>query len=146
MDKEQLISQMKVLLASTFSFYLKAHNYHWNVTGPNFAQYHEFFGDLYEEVWASIDTTAEEIRKLGSFAPGSLSRYLDISRIEDEEAIPESKAMFQRLTRDNSKILEILYMARSTADELGAYGTVNYLEDRISTHEKHAWMLSSFTS
>lgn len=146
MDKEQLISQMKVLLASTFSLYLKAHNYHWNVTGPNFAQYHEFFGNLYEEVWGSIDTTAEEIRKLGSFAPGSLSRYLDISRIEDEEAIPESKGMFQRLARDNSKILEILYMARATADELGAYGTVNYLEDRISTHEKHAWMLSSFSS
>jgi starvation-inducible DNA-binding protein len=146
MDKEQLISQMKVLLASTFSLYLKAHNYHWNVTGPNFAQYHEFFGNLYEEVWGSIDTTAEEIRKLGSFAPGSLSRYLDISRIEDEEAIPESKGMFQRLARDNSKILEILYMTRATADELGAYGTVNYLEDRISTHEKHAWMLSSFSS
>jgi len=146
MDKEQLISQMKVLLASTFSLYLKAHNYHWNVTGPNFAQYHEFFGNLYEEVWGSIDTTAEEIRKLGSFAPGSLSRYLDISRIEDEEAIPESKGMFQRLARDNSKILDILYMARTTADELGAYGTVNYLEDRISTHEKHAWMLSSFSS
>ena len=81
MDKDQLISQMKVILATSFSFYLKAHNYHWNVTGPNFTQYHEFFGDIYTDVWESLDTTAEEIRKLGSFVPGSLTRYLEISRI-----------------------------------------------------------------
>lgn len=144
MDKEQLISQMKVILASSFSLYLKAHNYHWNVTGPNFAQYHEFFGDFYEEVHDSIDTTAEEIRKLGSFAPGSLSRYLDISRIQDELNIPDSPVMFQRLAADNDKLLELLYFARKTADSVEAFGTVNYLEDRISIHEKHAWMLKSF--
>ena len=71
MDNTQLIDKLKELLASTFSLYLKAHNYHWNVTGPNFAQYHEFFGDFYEEVHGSVDTTAEEIRKLGGFAPGA---------------------------------------------------------------------------
>ena len=144
MDKEQLISQMKVILASSFSFYLKAHNYHWNVTGPNFAQYHEFFGDLYTEVWESLDTTAEEIRKLGSFAPGSLSRYSEITRIEDELNIPDSSVMFGRLADDNDKLLELLYRARATADEVDAAGTLDYLEARIGIHEKHAWMLKSF--
>lgn len=145
MDKEKLISQMKVLLASSFSFYLKTHNYHWNVTGPNFAQYHGFFGNLYEEVWQSLDTTAEEIRKLGSFAPGSLSRYLDISRIDDELNIPDAKSMFKRLEQDNAKLLEILYMTRDTADEIDAAGTLDYLESRIGVHEKHAWMIKSFS-
>lgn len=144
MDKDQLISQMKVVLATSFSLYLKAHNYHWNVTGPNFAQYHEFFGDLYTEVWGSLDTTAEEIRKLGSFAPGSLTRYLDISRIEDETNIPNSEVMFRRLADDNDKLLGLLYMARATADEVDAAGTLDYLESRIGIHEKHAWMLKSF--
>jgi len=144
MDKEQLISQMKVILASSFSFYLKAHNYHWNVTGPNFAQYHTFFGDLYTEVWESLDTTAEEIRKLGSFAPGSLSRYSEITRIEDELNIPDASVMFGRLAADNDKLLELLYRARATADEVDAAGTLDYLEARIGIHEKYAWMLKSF--
>lgn len=144
MDKEQLISQMKVILASSFSFYLKAHNYHWNVTGPNFAQYHTIFGDLYTEVWESLDTTAEEIRKLGSFAPGSLSRYSEITRIEDELNIPDASVMFGRLAADNDKLLELLYRARATADEIDAAGTLDYLEARIGIHEKYAWMLKSF--
>lgn len=145
MDKDQLISQMKVLLASTFSLYLKTHNYHWNVTGPNFAQYHEFFGELYNEIWESLDTTAEEIRKLDSYAPGSLSRYLDISRVEDEVNIPEPSMMFKRLSEDNAKVIEQLYTVRDTADNIEQFGVVNYIEERISVHEKHAWMLRSFT-
>jgi starvation-inducible DNA-binding protein len=144
MDKEQLISQMKVVLATSFSLYLKAHNYHWNVTGPNFAQYHTFFGELYTEIWQSLDTTAEEIRKLGSFVPGSLTRYSEISRIEDEMNIPQASAMFQKLASDNDKLLNLLYMARSTADGIDAAGTLDYLESRIGVHEKHAWMLKSF--
>ena len=144
MDKTELIEKMKVLLASTFSLYLKAHNYHWNVTGQNFAQYHEFFGDLYEEIHGSIDTTAEEIRKLGGFAPGALSRYTELSVVQDETTVPEAAIMFARLTRDNDAVIQVLYEARAIADEAGAFGTVNYLEDRISTHEKHAWMLKSF--
>ena len=144
MDKEQLISQMKVVLATSFSLYLKAHNYHWNVTGPNFAQYHTFFGELYTEIWQSLDTTAEEIRKLGSFVPGSLTRYSEISRIEDEMNIPQASAMFQKLASDNDKLLNLLYMARSTADGIDAAGTLDYLESRIGVNEKHAWMLKSF--
>ena len=144
MDREQLIERMKVLLASTFSLYLKSHNYHWNVTGPNFAQYHDFLGDLYEEIHGSVDSTAEEIRKLGAFVPGALIRYSELSVINDETMIPESGIMFARLARDNAAVLEVLYQCRQIADEIGAFGTVNYIEDRISTHEKHGWMLKSF--
>jgi DNA-binding ferritin-like protein len=58
--------------------------------------------------------------------------------------IPESSIMFTRLANDNAKVISLLYEVRAIADELGAFGTVNYLEDRISTHEKHAWRLRSF--
>ena len=71
---EELINKMKVVLASSFAFYLKAHNFHWNVEGVNFPQYHEFFGNLYEEVHSAIDKIAEEIRALDAYAPGSLKR------------------------------------------------------------------------
>lgn len=144
MDKTQLADKLKQLLASTFSLYLKAHNYHWNVTGTNFAQYHGFFGDFYDEVFGSIDTTAEEIRKLGSFTPGALNRFSELTVIEDETSVPSPDLMFVRLARDNDALIRVLYEARQIADEVGAFGTVNYLEERISVHEKHAWMLKSF--
>jgi starvation-inducible DNA-binding protein len=144
MDKAQLINEMKRLLANTFALYLKAQNYHWNVTGTNFAQYHTFFGDIYEEVHGSIDTTAEEIRKLGSFAPGSLSRFSELKDIEDETTIPESAIMFARLARDNDIVIQNLYNARKIAEEIEAAGTLDYIEARIGVHEKHAWMLKSF--
>jgi starvation-inducible DNA-binding protein len=99
---------------------------------------------LYTEVWESLDTTAEEIRKLGSFAPGSLSRYLEITRIQDELNIPNAEVMFQRLAADNDTLLEQLYRARTTADEVNAAGTLDYLESRIGVHEKYSWMLKSF--
>ena len=141
---EQLIAEMKKLLATSFSFYLKAHNYHWNVTGPNFGQYHDFFGDLYEEVHASLDLTAEEIRKLNSFAPGSLSRYSELTEVEDELNIPPAAIMFERLAADNDTLLDVLYRCRELADEEDAAGTLDYLESRIGVHEKHAWMLKAF--
>lgn len=142
---EQLVNEMKKLLASSFSLYLKAHNYHWNVTGPNFGQYHDFFGDLYEEVHSSIDTTAEEIRKLGAFAPGSYARFSELSVVDDELNIPKAEVMFQRLAADNDKVIQVLYAARTMADEANAAGTLNYLEGRIDVHEKHAWMLKAFS-
>ena len=142
---EQLIEEMKRLLASSFSLYLKAHNYHWNVTGPNFGQYHDFFGDLYEEIHGSIDETAEEIRKLGAFAPGSYTRFADLSVVEDEVNIPEAMVMFQRLAADNAKVLKVLYDCRNLADAIDAAGTLDYIESRIGIHEKHGWMLTSFT-
>ena len=141
---EPIAETLKTLLSTVYSLAIKAQNYHWNVTGPNFSEYHEFFGEFYEEVGGSIDGIAELIRVVGSFAPGSLSRFQELTRIEDELLIPESSIMFARLARDNDVVIDTLYEARSAADVQGQFGVVNFLEDRITAHEKHRWMLKSF--
>jgi starvation-inducible DNA-binding protein len=141
---EQLTEALKVLLGTVYSLSIKAQNYHWNVTGPHFSEYHEFFGEFYSDVNGSADGIAELIRVLGSFAPGSLSRFAELSRIEDELTIPDSSIMFARLARDNDTVIAILYEVRAIADAQGQFGVVNHLEDRITTHEKHRWMLKAF--
>ena len=73
---KELIEQMKVSLASVFALYLKTHNFHFNVEGPNFPQYHDFLGDMYEEIFDSFDPMAEELRTLQSYVPASFSRFL----------------------------------------------------------------------
>lgn len=144
MDKQQLIDQMKTVLASAFSLYLKAHNYHWNITGPNFDQYHTFLGTLYTEVWGSVDLYAEHIRALGVFCPGSLKRFSELSKISDEIAVPSAKFMFIRLAADNEVLLDELKTAADLAEQLKERGVLNFLEGQIDIHETLQWKLKSF--
>lgn len=144
MDKTQLIEEMKAVLASVFSFYLKAHNYHWNVTGPNFDQYHTFLGTVYNDVWGSVDLYAEHIRALGAFAPGSLKRFSELSKISDEIAIPSARFMFIRLAADNEVLLDELRTAANTAEAIKAHGVLNFLEGQIDIHETLQWKLKAF--
>lgn len=141
---KELITEMKVTLSSVFSFYLKAHNYHWNVTGPDFAQYHKFLEEVYEGLWNSVDSYAEHIRTLNSYAPGSLGRFSELSLIADETTIPSGVSMMSKLAQDNTVILEQLYKTVSLAEIEGKRGIINFLEGQIDYHDKLAWMLSSF--
>lgn len=140
---EQLTENMKVVLASVFSLYLKTHYFHWNVEGPNFPQYHSFLNDLYEEIYGSIDTIAEEIRTLGAYAPGSFVRYKDMTIIEDEVNIPQALGMITKLHDDNLKVIRLLKETQKMAEEENAVGLANFLQDRIDRHYKHDWMLRS---
>lgn len=142
--ENQLEEKMKVLLASVFSFSLKAQNYHWNVTGQNFGEYHDFFGELYESLNGHVDVYAEHIRQLGIFAPGSLLRFSELTRITDEVAVPSSKFMFVRLASDNKAIIELLKDVRSEAEETSNFGLVSTLDDSLKFHSKMQWMLDSY--
>lgn len=142
---DELIEKLKVALADSFAFYLKAHNYHWNVEGPNFAEYHKFLGDLYEEVFGAVDTIAELLRAEGSYVPASFLRYKELSTIEDETTIPSSIIMMARLRDDNMRVLNSLTAAYEVAEREKRFGTANALQDRITAHEKHGWMLRSYT-
>jgi starvation-inducible DNA-binding protein len=142
---DTLIEMMKKVLADSFALYLKASNYHWNVEGINFPQYHEFFGNFYEEVYGSIDATAEEIRTLDAYVPASFGRFSELTDIEDETTVPMGVEMARRLQADNEVVLETLNMAFKLANELDKQGLADYLAGRIDAHNKHAWMLRSIT-
>jgi len=142
---EQLILQLKRILATSFAFYLKTHNYHWNVEGSDFAQYHEFLGNLYEEVYGSVDTTAEKIRMLGAYTPGSFVRYSELSEIDDEVNVPIALQMLNKLKADNELVIGLLRDGIDIAEEAGEPAISNYLQERLDAHQKHAWMLTSLT-
>jgi starvation-inducible DNA-binding protein len=140
---EQLIQQMKELLADTFAFRLKTQYYHWNIEGPDFVQYHEFLGDLYEEIDGSVDETAEKIRSLNAYAPGSFKRYLVLATIQCDDMIIPAVEMLSQVKIDNDTLRNKLKQVRNTAESAGEFGLVNFLEGRLDAHDKHAWMLSS---
>ena len=140
-----LAQQLKVVLATAFSFYLKTHNYHWNVTGPNFSEYHQFLNDVYDEVGESVDAYAEHIRSLDTFSPGSLSQFAQLSKILDANTVIPGLSMMKQLEDDNRTLQAELTKAHDLAVEAGAYGVVNFLEGQMDYHDKLHWMLRAFT-
>mgnify|MGYP003352170122 FL=1 len=140
---DDLVEQMKVVLASSFALYLKAHYFHWNVEGPMFPSYHSFFEKIYTDVYESVDSTAEEIRSMGAYAPGSFVRYSDLSVVKDETNIPPALSMVTKLHEDNMKVIEELKKAQALAVKNKCDGLQNYLQERIDIHFKHDFMLKA---
>ena len=141
--RDELVEKMKVVLADTFAFYLKTHQFHWNVEGPNFPQYHVFLESVYSEVYDSVDKIAEEIRALGEYAPGSFGRFRELSNIRDNTSAPSAFEMFSELQSDNNTVLNTLMEAYNLANRENEIGLSNFLQDRYDAHKKHNWMISS---
>jgi len=140
-----LADSLKTLLATEYAFSLKAQLFHWNVEGPDFAQLHEFFGNLYEEVYNnSIDRTAEYIRALGDYAPGSYERFSELTVINGQTKIPRARLMIEELLANNSQMLDLLNETFKVAEQENQQGIVNFIAERIDAHQKHGWMLRSF--
>ena len=138
---ELLIEKMKAYHATNFAFYLKAHFFHWNVEGPNFPQYHEFFNDLYTDVWNAADDIAEHIRALEAYAPGSFTRFSAMSMIADQiDPIP-APDMFLMLMGDNIKLMAMIAELDRMASDAGEIGLSNFLQARHEIHRKHQWMM-----
>ena len=136
-----LIEKLNKLLASSFAMYLKTHFFHWNVRGQDFSQYHDFFANLYQEIFASVDTTAEEIKALNGIAYGSLTQYESLSVLKDQTTVPMIQEMISILYRDNETIIGVLMEIHESASINKQYGLNNYIEGRLDTHKKHGWML-----
>lgn len=141
----ELQASLKVVLANAFVMYFKSHSYHWSVTGPNFAQYHDFFGDLYGEVYGSVDDIAEHIRAIDGDTPISLDDLFHAKTIlEDSTKVEMTQQMFANLLDANKKLIESLNKSFELSTYAKNQGLCNYLADRLDIHAKHGWKLKSF--
>ncbi len=126
-------------LAETFAFYTVAQIFHWNVTGPDFPQYHRLFGDIYTDAFGAIDALAEHIRAAGEMAPATLDGLLRPSRIRPPSATTAAD-MLSQLIDANERVLSALHSDLSTCTDPGIE---NFLEARMDTHSKWRWMLTA---
>ena len=140
-----LKDDLKTLLATAYAFVIKAQFFHWNVEGPDFSQYHKFFGKLYEEVYDNtIDRTAEYIRTLEEYAPGSFERYAELGQITGQTKVPRARLMLTELLADNQTMIDLLNRCFKSAAAENQEGIANFIAERIDAHGKHGWMLKSF--
>lgn len=140
----ELSAALKIVLSNTFVMYFKSHSYHWNVEGPNFNDYHGYFGGLYEELWGAVDPIAEHIRAIDQYAPVGLSDLYDAKTIADDQArVLFTKQMFLNLIDANDLVIESLNKAFDLATYSKKQGLCNFLADRLDVHAKYGWQLRS---
>jgi starvation-inducible DNA-binding protein len=142
-DRQKIAGGLARLLADTYTLYLKTHNYHWNVTGPRFRELHLMFEEQYNELALAVDSIAERIRTLGYPAPGTYRQFADLTSIEEVAGVPGAEAMVRDLVTAQETVVrtcrEILPAAQAANDE----STASLVADRMTIHEKTAWMLRS---
>jgi starvation-inducible DNA-binding protein len=140
-----LVDDLKTLLATQYAYVLKAQLFHWNVEGPDFSQLHKFFGKIYDEVYEnSIDQTAEFIRILDDYTPGSFERFSELSLISGQTKIPRARLMIEELFNDSEQLIALLNQCFDVAEAEDQQGICDFLAGRIDALGKHRWMLRSF--
>ena len=142
-DRAAIAAGLSRLLADSYTLYLKTHNYHWNVTGPQFNTLHQMFEGQYTELAAAVDEIAERIRALGVRAPGSYSAYSQLTRIEEGNGEESADEMIRQLAIGQETIVRTARDAFPAADKASDEPTADLLTQRMQIHEKNAWMLRS---
>ena len=133
----------KMVLSNTFLMYFKAHSYHWNLEGMDFPQFHEFFGDIYEDLYGAVDPLAENIRKMGVKAPRNLDEMYRYKTIDADNTGTTIEHMLHDLLLANDQTIISLNKLFDLLTAEKEQGFANFVADRLDAHKKHGWMISS---
>ena len=139
-----LADDLKTLLATQYALSIKAQYFHWNVEGPDFAQYHDYFANFYEEVYSAVDPIAEYIRTLQEYSPGSFERFQELSIIQGQQKVPRARLMFEELLANNNTVIDLLNQTFASAEQENKQGIANFIAERLDAQAKHGWMLRRF--
>lgn len=145
-DRKGVTTELVKILSDAYVLYTKTRNYHWNVVGSDFSEYHKMFEEQYDAIDADIDEIAERIRALGQKTPATLAEFAKNSRLDESLGeYPDAKTMIKNLLEDHESV------ARSIRESIGIVGdkyhdvgTEDFLTGLLEKHEKTAWMLRSF--
>ena len=141
--REKIVKGLSALLADSYTLYLMTHNFHWNVTGPQFNSLHAMFMAQYTEQWAALDQIAERIRALGHPAPGTYKQFVDLASIKEVEGVPRATEMIRHLVAAQEATARTARRLFPVVEAAKDQPTADVLTQRLDVHEKTAWMLRS---
>ena len=142
-DREAIAAGLGRLLADSYTLYLKTHNYHWNVEGPQFNTLHLMFEQHYTELATAVDEIAERIRALGVKAPGSYSAFSELASVTEASGDETAEEMIRQLVIGQETVARTAREVLPAADKANDEPTADLLTQRMQIHEKNAWMLRS---
>ncbi len=142
-DRKKIAKGLSALLADSYTLYLMTHNFHWNVTGPQFTSLHNMFMEQYTEQWQALDVIAERIRALGFPAPGTYKEFVQLASIEEVEGQPSADDMVRHLVAAQEATARTARKLFPLVEAANDQPTADMLTQRLDVHEKTAWMLRS---
>ena len=142
-NRKKIAEGLSALLADSYTLYLMTHNFHWNVTGPQFNSLHTMFMGQYTEQWNALDIIAERIRALGFPAPGTYTEFVRLASIKEVDGVPKANDMVRHLVAAQEATARTARKLFPVVDAANDQPTADVLTQRIDVHEKTAWMLRS---
>ena len=142
-DRQKIAEGLSRLLADSYTLYLKTHNFHWNVTGPQFQTLHLMFEGQYTELATAVDLIAERIRSLGVVAPGTYKEFAKLTSISEPDGVPVGREMVEQLVEGQEAVVRTARSIFARCEKANDEASADLLTQRIQLHEKTAWMLRS---
>jgi len=142
-ERKKIAQGLSALLADSYTLYLMTHNFHWNVTGPDFNSLHQMFMVQYTEQWTALDLIAERIRALGCPAPGTYKEFVKRASIREVEGVPKATDMIRHLVTAQEATARTARRLFPVVEKANDQPTADLLTQRLEVHEKTAWMLRS---
>ncbi len=142
-ERKKIVAGLSALLADSYSLYLMTHNFHWNVTGPQFNSLHLMFMGQYTEQWTALDLIAERIRALGHPAPGTYREFSKLTSIKEVDGVPSAEDMVRHLVAAQEATARTARKLFPVVNAANDQPTADLLTQRLEVHEKTAWMLRS---
>ena len=142
-ERKKIAQGLSALLADSYSLYLMTHNFHWNVTGPQFNTLHQMFMAQYTEQWNALDMIAERIRALDHPAPGTYKEFVKLASIKEVEGVPKATDMIRHLVSAQEATARTARSLFPVVEKANDQPTADLLTQRLEVHEKTAWMLRS---
>lgn len=142
-QRQRIADALSALLADSYTLYLMTHNFHWNVTGPQFNGLHMMFMQQYTEQWNALDDIAERIRALGLPAPGTYAEFTRRASFKEVEGVPTANEMLRHLVAAQEATARTARAILPLAEEAKDQPSADIATQRLAVHEKTAWMLRS---
>lgn len=138
---------LRVAFADNLTAYYRAHSAHWNVSGPAFGPYHEFFSMIADDLYGAVDPLAEWLLKMGDNAPSNIPQALAHATITPAlDAGNDPRTLCVDLLEMNEALIASLNQLFAAANDENEQGLANFAAERIDASQKWAWQLRKSVS
>lgn len=138
----KIVQTLKQIQADSAVFYIKLHNYHWNVKGADFHPVHSALENMYDEITEQMDEVAERVIQIGEKPFVTLKDMLAASKIKEDKGTSfDSKTILKAVIPDYEYFLKSFRELSDLAGEANDKATVALADEKVASLEKALWML-----
>ena len=139
MDKV-LVEKVNGYIANIAVSYIKLHNLHWNVIGPDFKPVHEYLETLYDAMAEVLDESAELLKINGQVPLASMQDYLKVATVKELESKDYSTKEALAIVLADMQLLKAQASElRALANEQDQFDIANLAEDNLANYNKTIW-------